>query len=86
MHKHKAKCDICGSPVWIISSREGTSHYEPRISDREAKLEKELAEYKAAEASLFGKESRRIFGALRKKAREEAINEDADDAERYEAE
>lgn len=31
--KTEATCDVCGSPVYIVSSGEGTSHYESRAAD-----------------------------------------------------
>ncbi len=29
----EATCDICGSPVWIVGSGEGTNHYESRAAE-----------------------------------------------------
>ena len=40
----EATCDVCGSPVWIVSSGEGTHHYESRA----AELKKTVAWYKRA--------------------------------------
>ncbi len=28
----EATCDVCGSPVWVVSSGEGTMHYESRAT------------------------------------------------------
>lgn len=36
----RKNCPVCGTPVKIVSSNEGTNHYEPITDDRADRLKK----------------------------------------------